>query len=194
MANRKHLLHVKSNVVEKAKQYGINDFLVTPKKPVDPSTGKATDDTLLYGEIAVNYGKGVEALIIRNTENNVVTFVNENDFHEAGEIITDGIATEKLEREEADAAEIAAREAADAAEKLAREEADATEKSAREAADAAEKSAREAADATEQSERKAADAAETAAREESEAAAANACEEADEKEDTAGKAEKATDT
>ena len=206
MANRKHLLHVKSNVVEKAKQYGINDFLVTPKKPVDPSTGKATDDTLLYGEIAVNYGKGVEALIIRNTENNVVTFVNENDFHEAGEIIADGIATEKLEREEADAAEtaarkeadaaeaaareaadaaeIAAREAADATEAAAREEADAAETAARKEADAAEKSAREAADATEQSERKAADAAETAAREESELVAANAFVYLDEKIDT----------
>ena len=91
MGDRKHLLHVKSNVAEKTKQYGINDFLVTPKKPVD----------LLYGEIAVNYGKGVEALTIRNTEDNVVAFVNENDFHEAGEIAADGLATEKLEREEA---------------------------------------------------------------------------------------------
>ena len=91
MADRKHLLHVKSNVAETTKQYGINDFLVTPKKPVD----------LLYGEIAVNYGKGVEALTIRNTEDNVVAFVNENDFHEAGEIAADGLATEKLEREEA---------------------------------------------------------------------------------------------
>ena len=80
MADRKHLLHVKSNVAETTKQYGINDFLVTPKKPVDPTTGKATNDTLLYGEIAVNYGKGVEALTIRNTEDNVVAFVNENDF------------------------------------------------------------------------------------------------------------------
>ena len=101
MADRKHLLHVKSNVAETAKQYGIDDFLVTPKKPVNPTTGKATDDTLLYGEIAVNYGKGVEALTIRNTEDNVVAFVNENDFHEAGEIAADGLATEKLEREEA---------------------------------------------------------------------------------------------
>ncbi len=184
MANRKHLLHVKSNVVEKAKQYGINDFLVTPKKPVDPSTGKATDDTLLYGEIAVNYGKGVEALIIRNTENNVVTFVNENDFYEAGEIIADGIATEKLEREEADAAETAAREAADTAEKLAREAADATETAAREAADATEQSERKAADATEKSAREAADAAETAAREEAELVAANAFVYLDEKIDT----------
>ena len=101
MGDRKHLLHVKSNVAETTKQYGINDFLVTPKKPVDPTTGKATNDTLLYGEIAVNYGKGVEALTIRNTEDNVVAFVNENDFHEAGEIAADGLATEKLEREEA---------------------------------------------------------------------------------------------
>ena len=80
MADRKHLLHVKSNVAETAKQYGIEDFLVTPKKPVDSTTGKATDDTLLYGEIAVNYGKGVESLTIRNTEYDVVAFVKENDF------------------------------------------------------------------------------------------------------------------
>ena len=102
MANRKHLLHVKSNVAEKARQYGIDDFLVTPKKPVDPTTGKATDDTLLYGEIAVNYGKGVEALTIRNTDDDVVVFVNENDFYEAGEITAAALATEKKEREEAE--------------------------------------------------------------------------------------------
>ena len=193
MANRKHLLHVKSNVVEKAKQYGINDFLVTPKKPVDPSTGKATDDTLLYGEIAVNYGKGVEALIIRNTENNVVTFVNENDFYEAGEIIADGIATEKLEREEADAAETAAREAADTAEKLAREAADATETAAREAADATEQSERKAADATEKSAREAADAAETAARKDADAAETAARKDADAAEKSAREAADATE-
>ena len=113
MADRKHLLHVKSNVAEKAKQYGIDDFLITPKKPVDSETGKATDDTLLYGEIAVNYGKGVEALTIRNTEDNVVAFVNENDFYEAGEIAAAGLATEKLEREEADATEKLEREEAE---------------------------------------------------------------------------------
>ena len=102
MADRKHLLHVKSNVAEKARQYGIDNFLVTPKKPVDPTTGKATDDTLLYGEIAVNYGKGVEALTIRNTDDDVVVFVNENDFYEAGEITAAALATEKKEREEAE--------------------------------------------------------------------------------------------
>ena len=124
MADRKHLLHVKSKVAEEAKQYGIDKFLVTPKKPVDPTTGKATDDTLLYGEIAVNYGKGVEALIIRNTENNVVAFVNENDFYEAGKIAAEGLATEKMEREESVAAEAVARDQAIAAEKLAREQAE----------------------------------------------------------------------
>ena len=92
MADRKHLLHVKSNVVEKTRQYGIDNFLVTPKKPVD----------LMYGEIAVNYGKGVEALTIKNSEDNVVAFVNENDFYEAGEITAAALATEKKEREEAE--------------------------------------------------------------------------------------------
>lgn len=92
MADRKHLLHVKSNQAVKTKQYGIDDFLVTPKKPVD----------LMYGEIAVNYGKGVEALTIKNSEDNVVAFVNENDFYEAGEITAAALATEKKEREEAE--------------------------------------------------------------------------------------------
>ena len=132
MAKRKYLLHVKSNVAEKATQYGIDNFLVTPKKPVDPTTGKATDDTLLYGEIAVNYGKGVEALIIRNQENNVVAFVNENDFYEAGKIAAEGLATEKMEREESIAAEAVARDQAIAAEAVEREQAIAAEKLARE--------------------------------------------------------------
>ena len=143
MAKRKHLLHVKSNVAEEAKQYGIDKFLVTPKKPVDPTTGKATDDTLLYGEIAVNYGKGVEALIIRNTEDNVVAFINENDFYEAGKITAAALATEKMEREETVAAEAVARDQAIAAEALARDQAIAAEAVEREQAIAAEKLARE---------------------------------------------------
>ena len=143
MADRKHLLHVKSNVAETAEQYGIDKFLVTPKKPVDSTTGKATDDTLLYGEIAVNYGKGVEALIIRNTEDNVVAFVNENDFYEAGKIASDGLATEKMEREESVAAEAVARDQAIAAEKLAREQADMAEANERAQAIDAEASARD---------------------------------------------------
>ena len=143
MADRIHLLHVKSNVEETAKQYGINDFLVTPKKPVDATTGKATNDTLLYGEIAVNYGKGVEALTIRNTEDNVVAFVNENDFYEAGKIASDGLATEKMEREQAIAAEAVEREQAIAAEKLAREQADMAEANERAQAIDAEASARD---------------------------------------------------
>ena len=134
MADRIHLLHVKSNVAEKAKQYGIDDFLVTPKNPVDSTTGKATDDTLLYGEIAVNYGKGVEALTIRNTEDNVVAFVNENDFYEAGKIASDALATEKMEREEAIAAEAVAREQADISEANERAQAINAEASAREQA------------------------------------------------------------
>ena len=134
MADRKHLLHVKSNVAEEAKQYGIDKFLVTPKKPVDSTTGKATDDTLLYGEIAVNYGKGVEALIIRNQENNVVAFVNENDFYEAGKIASDGLATEKMEREQSIAAEAVAREQADISEANERAQAIDAEASAREQA------------------------------------------------------------
>ena len=81
MADRKHLLHVKSNVVETAEQYGIQDFLVTPKKP--------NAEDMLFGEIAVNYGKGGETLAIKNSNDEIITFVNENDFHEATEIISE---------------------------------------------------------------------------------------------------------
>lgn len=81
MADRKHLLHVKSNVVETAEQYGIQDFLVTPKKP--------NAEDMLFGEIAVNYGKGGETLAIKNSNGEIITFVNENDFNEASEIISE---------------------------------------------------------------------------------------------------------
>ena len=81
MADRKHLLHVKSNVVETAEQYGIQDFLVTPKKP--------NAEDMLFGEIAINYGKGGETLAIKNSNGEIITFVNENDFNEASEIISE---------------------------------------------------------------------------------------------------------
>ena len=64
MANRKHVLHIKSNVVEASGQ---------PKKPA------ASD--LLYGEIAVNYGKGAESVMIKNSDDEIVSFVNENKFN-----------------------------------------------------------------------------------------------------------------
>ena len=64
MANRKHVLHIKSNVVEASGQ---------PKKP------SASD--LLYGEIAVNYGKGAESVMIKNSDDEIVSFVNENKFN-----------------------------------------------------------------------------------------------------------------
>lgn len=64
MANRKHVLHIKSSVVEASGQ---------PKKPA------ASD--LLYGEIAVNYGKGAESVMIKNSDDEIVSFVNENKFN-----------------------------------------------------------------------------------------------------------------
>ena len=64
MANRKHVLHIKSSVVEASGQ---------PKKP--------TASDLLYGEIAVNYGKGAESVMIKNSDDEIVSFVNENKFN-----------------------------------------------------------------------------------------------------------------
>ena len=57
---RKKVLHLKSNVV--------NDGL--PKLP--------TSGQVEYGEIAINYGDGAETLAIRNSEDEIVTFSNDN--------------------------------------------------------------------------------------------------------------------
>lgn len=68
MANRKHVLHIKSNVVNEV------DGQKIPKRPLP--------EDLLEGEIAVNYGAGGELLTIKNSEGNIVGFVNENDFEQ----------------------------------------------------------------------------------------------------------------
>lgn len=56
---RKKLLHLKSNVVEN----GI------PKLP--------TSNQIELGEIAINYGDGAETLAIKNSEDEIVTFSND---------------------------------------------------------------------------------------------------------------------
>lgn len=57
--NIEHLIHKNSNVVDNKK----------PKLP--------TENDLVYGEIAINYGKGAETISIKNSQNEIVAFQNE---------------------------------------------------------------------------------------------------------------------
>lgn len=62
MAERKHLLHVKSSQ--------LNGESNGPKLP--------TADQIEYGELAVNYANGHETISLKNSDNQVVTFSSDN--------------------------------------------------------------------------------------------------------------------
>ena len=66
MAQKWKLIHIKS------KQHGEDEN--SPKLP--------TSDQLEYGEIAINYGDGIETLAIRNENDEIVKFVPEKKMHE----------------------------------------------------------------------------------------------------------------
>jgi len=55
MAEKRHVQHIRSNVVNNGQ----------PKLPVS--------DSILYGEIAINYAKGHETLSIKNDNGDIVT-------------------------------------------------------------------------------------------------------------------------
>ena len=60
------LIHIKS------KQRGADNN--TPKLP--------TSDQLQYGELAINYGDGIETIAIRNENDEIVKFISEKKIHE----------------------------------------------------------------------------------------------------------------
>jgi hypothetical protein len=60
------LIHIKS------KQRGADND--TPKLP--------TSNQLQYGEIAINYGDGIETIAIRNENDEIVKFISEKKIHE----------------------------------------------------------------------------------------------------------------
>lgn len=66
---RRHLQHLRNkNYVIKEEE---GEIVKKGKQP--------KPDDLLYGEIAINYGKGYETLFIKNSENEVIPFPNFND-------------------------------------------------------------------------------------------------------------------
>lgn len=104
--NFEHVSHKKSRVIRDIAPkefYGLtptaNNSDNAGSSPVKLNLAKRpTPEQLIEGEIAVNYLKGHETLTIKNTENEIVGFVNENDFNEAQEVVALGLAQEKNER------------------------------------------------------------------------------------------------
>ena len=66
MSMKAKLIHIKS------KQRGVDNN--TPKLP--------TSDQLQYGELAINYGDGIETIAIRNENDEIVKFISEKKIHE----------------------------------------------------------------------------------------------------------------
>lgn len=104
--NFEHVSHKKSRVIRDIAPkefYGLTPTADNSdnaqSSPVKLNLAKRpTPEQLIEGEIAVNYLKGHETLTIKNTENEIVGFVNENDFNEAQEVVALGLAQEKNER------------------------------------------------------------------------------------------------
>ena len=99
--NFKHVSHIKSSLpreVVEGEFYGLTPT-ADESSPVKINIAKRpTADKLINGEIAVNYLKGHETLTIKNTEDEIVGFVNENEFYDAQEIIAGAMTQEKEER------------------------------------------------------------------------------------------------
>lgn len=83
MSVRKHLVHVKSNQL-------------MPGSATEPNAPNASD--ILYGEIAINYIKGKERIFIKNSEDEIVSFVSSKVIEDNEEVIAQALATEHEER------------------------------------------------------------------------------------------------
>ena len=97
--NFEHISHIKSKVtkvVEPEEFYGLTPTADNSdnagSSPVKLNIAKRPLSVdIIEGEIAVNYKKGHETLTIKNDENEIVGFVNENELYETQEIIAKGL-------------------------------------------------------------------------------------------------------
>ena len=105
--NFEHVSHIKSKLpkenINPEEFYGLTPTVdnsdAEGSSPIKVKFPKLpTKDNLIYGEIAVNYLKGHETLSIKNTEDEIVGFVNENEFFQAQEIISSALGQEKNDR------------------------------------------------------------------------------------------------
>ena len=108
MANKNfdHVSHIKSKLTREVlpeEFYGLTPTAdnsdAEGSSPVKLNLAKRpTAQNLIDGEIAVNYKKGHETLTIKNDADEIVGFVNENDFNQAQQIVALGLGQEKNER------------------------------------------------------------------------------------------------
>ena len=105
--NFEHVSHIKSKLpkenINPEEFYGLTPTVdnsdAEGSSPIKVKFPKLpTKDNLIEGEIAVNYLKGHETLSIKNTEDEIVGFVNENEFFQAQEIISNALGQEKNDR------------------------------------------------------------------------------------------------
>lgn len=108
--NFSHISHRKSNetrTITENEYYGLtptanNTDSGDNVSPVKLNIGKRPSaDDVIDGEIAINYLKGHETICIRNTENEIVGFPNENEINESQSILASAIGDEKTKRENA---------------------------------------------------------------------------------------------
>ena len=105
--NFEHVSHIKSKLpkenINPEEFYGLTPTVdnsdAEGSSPIKVKFPKLpTKDNLIDGEIAVNYLKGHETLSIKNSEDEIVGFVNENEFFQAQEIISSALGQEKNDR------------------------------------------------------------------------------------------------
>lgn len=105
--NFEHVSHIKSKLpkenINPEEFYGLTPTVdnsdAEGSSPIKVKFPKLpTKDNLIEGEIAVNYLKGHETLSIKNSEDEIVGFVNENEFFQAQEIISSALGQEKNDR------------------------------------------------------------------------------------------------
>ena len=105
--NFEHVSHIKSKLpkenINSEEFYGLTPTVdnsdAEGSSPIKVKFPKLpTEDKLIEGEIAVNYLKGHETLSIKNSEKEIVGFVNENEFFQAQEIISSALGQEKNDR------------------------------------------------------------------------------------------------
>jgi len=105
--NFEHISHVKNNSIREVTSkefYGLTPTAdnsdASGSSPVKLNLAKRpATDKIVDGEIAINFKKGHESILIKNDNGEIVGFVNENDFNQSQEITAKGLAQEKLDRQ-----------------------------------------------------------------------------------------------
>lgn len=88
--NKKHLLHVRSNETTPKEYGGVQ--IPYPKLPSVAVNNGVVDSPIKKGEIAVNYGEGVESLSILNSNDKIVRFGPESELEEVSIVLSGALS------------------------------------------------------------------------------------------------------